>query len=126
MFSWHTLRTVSVAILTAPVMLGGLMGQAAKAGVYGPLDPGQYGWVQLNLSPGSYHVQAWTFGDVDIALYNATGQVLYPVQPTEEGGYDNMYFNVDTNMTVQVRYSMEACLNPWGGCPVEINLYRTN
>ena len=126
MISWRFLKEVSVHTLAISALFLGLAGQRAEAESYGPISPGQYNWVRLNLEPGSYHVKASTFGDVDLTLYDATGNNPLPITATEVDGYDNMYFSASTSTTVQLKYTLNSCFNPWGPCWVDIDVYRIN
>ena len=124
MISCKTVQKVSLHVLAISTLLFGVMERRAIAESYGPISPGEYNWVRLDLSPGNYHVKASTLGDVDLSLYDATGSNPLPINAIEADGYDNMYFSADTNTTVQLKYALNSCFNPWGPCWVNINIYR--
>ncbi|MEO1590935.1 MAG: hypothetical protein AAFU71_06550 [Cyanobacteria bacterium J06632_22] len=112
-------RHISVGTITLTLLLGGMLAQGVKASL-GPLEPGGYGWLPLELQPGRYTVRASTFGDVDIVLFNAERTEPFNLFVEEAGGYDTISFAVDTAEVRYVRYSMVSCYNLRGSCSVDI------
>ncbi|MBE9080521.1 hypothetical protein IQ241_25110 [Romeria aff. gracilis LEGE 07310] len=119
----HIFRRASAVLAASSIFMGGMLAQGAKAEWYRPLHAGRYDWVRLNLDPGTYTVRAYTLGDVDIALYDASKQTHFSrIRAVEADGYDTMRFEIGERGVFNVKYSMVTCLNPWGPCGVNIDL----
>lgn len=120
------MQRISIQALAISTLLVGITGREARANLYGPISPNQFNWVRFDVAPGNYRIEASTLGDVDIALYDATRQNRYDINSTEGDGLDILRFYTSENITVQVKYTVYSCFNPWGGCYVDLKLYNDN
>ncbi|OLP17023.1 hypothetical protein BST81_18790 [Leptolyngbya sp. 'hensonii'] len=114
---------VSLACLTI-VLMERLDPLTAKAEAVRPLYAGGTDWVRLTINrPGGYILEATSvLGDVDVELYDTTGQRF---ARGKKLGNETIFFNVPSGAegVFRVRYSMPICVNPLGACNVNINLY---
>ena len=120
----NMLRRTCLTAITLPFLLGGFATGEAKAEWYRSIYSGQHDWIDLRVNPGTYSVNASTLmdlGDVDIALYDSTGQNLL-LEDTSFGDA-RLVFTTSTGGHYKVKYSMFACVNPFGACAVEINTF---
>lgn len=105
-------------------LVEGLAPRAANARFVGSLYSGQRSYVDYNLSPGTYVLNASTIlGDVDIRIYDATRRTLLLEAPNKIGN-ESFEFTVNNRGTFSIQYSMFACVNPVGACPVSIEVLR--
>jgi len=118
---FRPLRQISWQTISLTLLFSGLLAQGVKAGL-GPLEPGGYGWLPLELQPGRYTLRASTFGDVDIELFNVERTERFNLFVEEAGGYDTMAFSVDRTEVRYVRYSLVSCYTLWGDCEIDLVL----
>lgn len=98
--------------------------RAAHARFFGSLYSGQRSYVDYNLSPGTYVLNASTIlGDVDIRIYDSTRRTLLLEAPNRVGN-ESFEFTVSNGDTFSIQYSMFGCLNLLGACPVSIEVIR--
>ena len=98
--------------------------QAASARFVGSLYSGQHSYVDYNLRPGTYVLNASTIlGDVNIRIYDSTRRTLLLEAPNRVGN-ESFEFTVSNGGTFSIQYSMFGCLNPFGACPVNIEVIR--
>lgn len=102
----------------------GLNPQAASARFVGSLYSGQRSYVDYNLGPGTYVLNASTIlGDVDIRIYDSTRRTLLLEAPNRVGN-ESFEFTVSNGGTFSIQYSMFGCLNLLGACPVNVEVIR--
>lgn len=91
-----------------------------KAKAEEALNPNQYAWVNYNLSPGNYTLEATSYwGDVDIEIYGLNGELALRGR---NFGNESMSFTVYRAGVYGIKYSMPICLNPFGACDVDIEV----
>jgi len=121
-----SLRSIAFVPLACLILflLEGVNPRAANASFVGSLYAGQRGYVDYNLSPGTYVLNAATaLGDVDIRIYDATRRTLLIEAPNQVGN-ESFEFTVYNGGTFSIQYSMFACINPLGACPVTVEVLR--
>lgn len=104
----------------------GLNPREVKADFVGSLYAGQHGFVDYNLEPGRYVLDASAaFGDVDIRIYDSTRRTLL-LEAENGGGDERLEFNIPngSSRVISIKYSMFACINPFGACPVDVGVTR--
>ena len=124
--SMKFLRFIALVPLACSILflVEGVNPRAAKASFVGSLYAGQRSYVDYNLSPGTYVLNAEAIlGDVDIHIYDATRRTLL-IQAPNRVGNESFEFTVSNGGTLSIRYSMFACINPLGACPVTVAVSR--
>jgi len=120
------LRFIALVPLACSILflVEGVNPRAAKASFVGSLYAGQRSYVDYNLSPGTYVLNAEAIlGDVDIHIYDATRRTLL-IQAPNRVGNESFEFTVSNGGTFSIQYSMFACINPLGACPVTVAVIR--
>lgn len=121
------LRTIAAALPLACsvfLFLEGMNPREAKAEFVGSLHSGQNRYVDYTLSPGNYVLNASAFlGDVNIKIYDSTRRTVLLEAPNRFGN-ETLEFTVPSGGggTYSIQYSMFACVNPLGACPVTVEI----
>ena len=93
-----------------------------KAKAEEALNPNQYAWVNYNLQPGSYLLEATSYwGDVDIEVYDLNGELALQGR---NFGNESMSFTIYRAGVYGIKYLMPICLNPFGACDVDIEVLQ--
>ncbi|WP_198807776.1 hypothetical protein [Leptolyngbya sp. BL0902] len=120
------LQSIVFIPLTASILFlaEGVNPRSASARFIGSLHSGQRNYVDYNLGPGTYVLNASTIlGDVDIRIYDATRRNLLLEAPNRIGN-ESFEFTVNHGGTFSIQYSMFGCINPLGACPVSLEVIR--
>jgi len=121
------LNKATFAAIAAPLFVGSLFAQTAKAEEvwHKSLYSQEHNWVSINVrSAGTYTIEArtlWNAGDVDIELYDSSRGIL--INRSNTVGTDRITFTANRAGNYQLKYKMFACLNPFGPCAVGVDIW---